>query len=61
VKTHSVSVEIGGRALTFETGWLAKQASGAIVVKQDDSAVLCTFVAGTTPSRFDFLPLTVDY
>ena len=61
MKTHSVSVEIGGRALTFETGWLAKQASGAIVVKQDDSAVLCTFVAGTTPSRFDFLPLTVDY
>ncbi len=61
MKTHSVSVEVGGRELTFETGWLAKQASGAVVVKQNDSSVLCTFVAGTTPSRFDFLPLTVDY
>ena len=61
MKTHSVSVEIGGRNLTFETGWLAKQASGSIVVKQDDSSVLCTFVADTTPSRFDFLPLTVNY
>jgi len=61
MKTHSVSVEIGGRNITFDTGWLAKQASGAVTVTQDDSKVLCTFVADTRPSRFDFLPLTVNY
>ena len=61
MKTHSVSVEIGGRNITFETGWLAKQAGGAVVVNQDDSSVLCTFVADNKPSRFDFLPLTVNY
>lgn len=61
MKTHSVSIEVGGRPLTIETGWLAKQASGAVVVKQDESSVLCTFVAETKQSRFDFLPLTVNY
>ncbi len=61
MKTQSISVEIGGRDITFETGWLAKQASGSIVVRQNDSSVLCTFVADHGTSRFDFLPLTVDY
>ena len=58
---HSVSVEIGGRNLTFETGWVAKQASGAVIVKQDDSEVLVTAVGGHDEKPFDFLPLTVDY
>ena len=58
---HSVSVEIGGRDITFETGWVAKQASGAVIVKQDDSAVLVTAVGGQSDKPFDFLPLTVDY
>jgi polyribonucleotide nucleotidyltransferase len=57
----SVSVEIGGRDITFETGWVAKQASGAVIVKQDDSAVLVTAVGGTSDRPFDFLPLTVDF
>ncbi len=60
-KTHSVTVEIGGRPLTFESGWMAKQAHGAVVVKQNESAVLVTVVGDTQPSRFDFLPLTVNY
>ncbi len=61
MQTHSVSVEIGGRPLTFETGWFAKQAHGAVVVRQNESAVLVTVVGDTQPSRFDFLPLTVNY
>ncbi len=58
---HSVTVEIGGRPLTFETGWVAKQASGAVIVKQDDSQVLVTAVGGHDEKPFNFLPLTVDY
>ncbi len=57
----SVSVEIGGRALTFETGKLAKQADGAVVVRSGDSMILATAV-GRQESRpdADFFPLTVD-
>ena len=58
---HSVSVDVGGRPMTLETGWLAKQAGGAVVVKQNDSAVLVTFVTGSDERPFDFLPLTVNY
>ena len=58
---HRVTVEIGGRDLTLETGWVAKQASGAVIVKQDDSQVLVTAVGGNSDRPFDFLPLTVDY
>ena len=57
----SVSVEIGGRTMTLSTGKYAKQSSGAVVVSMADSQVLCTAVAGTSPSRFDFVPLTVEY
>ena len=57
----SVSVEVGGRTMTLSTGKYAKQSSGAVVVSMADSQVLCTAVAGTSPSRFDFVPLTVEY
>ena len=60
MELKSVSVEIGGRTMTFETGVMAKQADGAVVVRMDDSAVLVTAVTGG-PARFDFLPLTVEY
>jgi polyribonucleotide nucleotidyltransferase len=58
---HVTSVEIGGRTLSFESGRLAKQAGGAVLVRCGDSSVLVTAVCGREPSRFDFLPLTVDY
>jgi polyribonucleotide nucleotidyltransferase len=58
---HTVSVEIGGRPLTLETGKLAKQAAGAVIVRQDDSSVLVTAAASRDARPFDFLPLTVDY
>jgi polyribonucleotide nucleotidyltransferase len=60
MEIQSVSVEIGGRTMTFETGLMAKQADGAVVVRLGDSAVLVTAVTGG-PARFDFLPLTVEY
>src|SRR4051794_7951469 len=54
-----VSVEIGGTEISFETGKLAKQASGAVVVRAGDTMVLSTATAGNQRD-VDFLPLTVD-
>jgi polyribonucleotide nucleotidyltransferase len=54
-----VSVEISGSEISFETGRMAKQASGAVLVRQGDTMVLCTAVAGSLRD-VDFLPLTVD-
>jgi polyribonucleotide nucleotidyltransferase len=58
-QAHRVSVEIGGTEITFETGKLAKQASGAVVVRAGDTMVLSTATAGNFRD-VDFLPLTVD-
>jgi len=55
----SVSVEISGSEISFETGKMAKQASGAVVVRQGDTVVLATATAGNQRD-VDFLPLTVD-
>jgi polyribonucleotide nucleotidyltransferase len=54
-----VSVEIAGSEISFETGRMAKQASGAVVVRQGDTMLLATAVAGGLRD-VDFLPLTVD-
>src|ERR1700738_859648 len=54
-----VSGEIAGNEISFETGKLAKQASGAVVVRSGDTMVLCTATAGNLRD-VDFLPLTVD-
>ena len=54
-----VSAEIAGTEISFETGRMAKQASGAVVVQQGDTMVLATAVAGSLRD-VDFLPLTVD-
>src|ERR1022692_538228 len=54
-----VSVEIAGSEISFETGRMAKQASGAVVVRQGDTKLLATAVAGSIRD-VDFLPLTVD-
>src|SRR5881397_2750181 len=57
----TVTAEIAGRELTFETGKLAKQADGAVVVREGDTMVLAT-AQGKTEARegADFFPLTVD-
>ena len=54
-----VSVDIAGTEISFETGKMAKQASGAVVVRSGDTMVLSTAVAGNERD-VDFLPLTVD-
>src|SRR5438477_4172748 len=54
-----VSVEVGGQEISFETGKLARQASGAVVVRAGDTMVLSTATAGNIRD-VDFLPLTVD-
>ncbi|MDE3201590.1 MAG: polyribonucleotide nucleotidyltransferase [Acidobacteriota bacterium] len=60
---HEVSVELaGGKRLTFETGRMAKQASGAALVSAGETVVLSTAVASPDPREgIDFFPLTVDY
>ena len=60
---HDVAVELaGGKRLVFETGRMAKQASGAALVSTGETVVLATAVASQTPREgIDFFPLTVDY
>ncbi len=58
---HTVEVEVGGRTITLETGKLAKQANGAVLVRCDDTVVLVTAVAREDlRENQDFFPLTVD-
>lgn len=55
------SVEFApGKTLSMETGRLAKQADGAVVVRMGDTMVLCTAVSSKEPSDKPFFPLTVD-
>jgi polyribonucleotide nucleotidyltransferase len=54
-----VSVDVGDSQISFETGKLAKQAGGAVVVQAGDTMVLCTATVGSLRD-VDFLPLTVD-
>ncbi|HDK44413.1 MAG TPA: polyribonucleotide nucleotidyltransferase, partial [Desulfobacteraceae bacterium] len=56
-----IEVEIGGKAITFETGKLAKQANGAVVVSCGDTMILVTAVAEKTTKNMGFLPLTIEY
>jgi polyribonucleotide nucleotidyltransferase len=58
----TVETEIGGKRVILETGIMAKQANGAIVVRYGDTVVLATAVASKVErENVDFLPLTVDY
>jgi polyribonucleotide nucleotidyltransferase len=55
-------VNFGGKELTIETGRMAKQADGAVVVRYGDTMVLVTAVAASSVRPgVDFMPLTVDY
>lgn len=59
---HSFEMELGGRPLIIESGKLAKQAGGAVLVRYGDTAVLVTATASAEPREgIDFFPLTVDY
>jgi len=52
---------LGGRELSFETGQVAQQANGSVVVRYGDTVVLCTAVASKDAKNLDFFPLTVNY
>ncbi len=56
-----IEAEIGGKTITFETGKIAKQANGSVVVSCGDSMVLVTVVAEEVTKNMGFLPLTIEY
>ena len=59
---HTVDIEVGGRTLTLETGHIAKQAGGSVLVSSGESRVLVTATSAPDPREgIDFFPLTVDY
>jgi polyribonucleotide nucleotidyltransferase len=56
------SIKLGERELTVETGRVAKQADGSVIVRYGDTMVLVAAVAASTPREgIDFFPLTVEY
>jgi polyribonucleotide nucleotidyltransferase len=57
----TVERNIGGKTVSIETGRLAKQASGAVVVRLGDTMSLVATVTGPGREGIDFFPLTVDY
>jgi len=60
--SHTVEIDLGGRRITLETGRMAKQANGAVVVRSGDSVVLVTACMSEEPKpNAGFFPLTVDY
>ena len=59
--SHTVEREIAGRVLKLETGKLAKQASGAVLLTEGDTVVLATAMMSKETRPIDFFPLTCDY
>ncbi len=59
--TFKVEREIGGRLLSLETGKIARQAHGAVMVRYGDTVVLATVVTGKPREGIDFFPMMVDY
>ncbi|HSQ08749.1 MAG TPA: polyribonucleotide nucleotidyltransferase, partial [Chromatiaceae bacterium] len=56
------TLKLGDQTVTLETGEIARQADGAVLINVDDTVVLCTVVVGKQPDEErDFFPLTVDY
>ena len=59
---HKRDLSLGSQTLSIETGRLAKQADGAVIVRMGDTMVLVTACHSSSPREgIDFLPLTVDY
>jgi polyribonucleotide nucleotidyltransferase len=60
--THTVEIDLQGTKITLETGKLAKQANGSVIVRSGDSVVLVSACANEQPKvGASFFPLTVDY
>jgi polyribonucleotide nucleotidyltransferase len=61
-KRKSITVSIGGRDISFETGKIARQAAGSVLVRSGETVLLATACSAPPPSEdTDFLPLRVDY
>ena len=61
-KIYKEIIDLGdGRTISIETGKLAKQAHGSVVVQMGKCMLLCTVVSNYKSANVDFLPLTVDY
>lgn len=60
-KVTTKSIEIGGKTLSFEHGKLAMQAQGSVLVRYDQTALLCTAGLGGSRDGIDFFPLVVDF
>ncbi len=59
---YKKEINLGGRKLTFETGKIARQADGAVMLTYGETKVLCTAVGAKKPRLdIDFFPLTVNY
>jgi polyribonucleotide nucleotidyltransferase len=59
---HTVEIDLHGKKITLETGKIAKQANGSVVVRSGDSVVLVSACANEEPKAgANFFPLTVDY
>ncbi|MBC7076527.1 MAG: polyribonucleotide nucleotidyltransferase, partial [Syntrophomonadaceae bacterium] len=59
---YTYRTEVGGRPLSVEIGKVAKQASGAVVIRYGETVVLVTATASREPREgIDFFPLTVDF
>lgn len=59
---HSTTIKVGNQEITFETGQIARQANGSVVLRSGDTMLLCTACANTDASpTADFFPLRVDY
>src|ERR1700723_4758549 len=59
---HTVEIDLDGQKITLETGKIAKQANGAVVVRSGDTVVLVSACANEEPkANAAFFPLTVDY
>jgi polyribonucleotide nucleotidyltransferase len=62
MQRHITTVSIGDKELSFETGKIAKQANGAVIVRSGDTMVFCTACATLEAAdNVDFFPLRVDY
>ena len=61
MKKQSVDIEIGGKIITIETGYIAKQAAGSVIVRSGETMLLSTACDGEPRAGLDFFPLTVDY
>ena len=61
MSVEKVEMELGGRTLSIETGKIAKQADGAVMVQHGETVVLGTVVTDKPREGIDFFPMTVDY